>query len=172
MNAHRPGETPAERADRNFVDLLQELRVTQTGVQILFAFLLTLPLQSRFEDLDRWERNVWVAALLLAAGATVCLIAPVAYHRALFGRRQKAQVVLVASRFAIGGLFFLALAICCAVDLVLDLVLGRSTALVITGGLGVILLAAWALFPLLARSGSAPGAQAGEGEGESPHQDH
>jgi hypothetical protein len=162
MNAQRPDETPAERADRNFGDLLQELRVTQTGVQILFAFLLTLPLQSRFENLDQWERHVYVAALLLSALAAVCLIAPVAYHRALFARRKKPQLVLVASRFAVGGLLFLALAICCAVDLVLDLVLGRSAALAITGGLALILLAAWVAYPLHARSHAEPG------EGDDP----
>jgi hypothetical protein len=153
MNPHRPHETPAERADRNFGDLLQELRVAQTGVQILFAFLLTLPLQSRFETLDDWERNVYVAALLFSAVATVFMIAPVAYHRALFARRMKPQVVLVASRFAVGGLLFLSLAICCSVNLVLDLVLGRGPALAVSIGLGVVLLVTWVLYPLLTRSG-------------------
>jgi len=172
VTAERPDETPAERADRNFGDLLQELRVTQTGVQILFAFLLTLPLQSRFETLDAWERDVYVAALLLSAGATVCLIAPVAYHRALFARRMKHQVVLVASRFAVGGLGFLALAICCAVDLVLDLVLGRGPALAITGGLAAVLLAAWAVFPLATRLRGAPLPELTGGADEVPGRDH
>ncbi|GLY26682.1 membrane protein [Kineosporia sp. NBRC 101731] len=156
VSERRPNETPSERADRNFGDLLQELRVTQTGVQILFAFLLTLPLQSRFESLDAWERDVYVASLLLSAMATVCLIAPVAYHRAVFSLHKKPLVVRVAARFAIGGLFFLALAICCAVDLVLDLVLGRGTALAITGGLALVLLATWVIFPLLQRVGDLP----------------
>ncbi|MBT0773825.1 hypothetical protein KIH74_33075 [Kineosporia sp. J2-2] len=153
MNTHRPDETPDERADRNFGDVLQELRVTQTGVQILFAFLLTLPLQSRFETLDEWERDIYVASLLLSAVATICLIAPVAYHRAMFARHKKPKVVEVASRFAVGGLFFLALAICCAVDLVLDLVLGRGVALGIAGLLGTLILLTWAAFPLLERTG-------------------
>jgi hypothetical protein len=152
----RPDETEAERADRNFVDLLQELRVAQTGVQILFAFLLTLPLQSRFEKLDDWEIATFVAALLLSAGASVCLIAPVAYHRALFARRMKPQVVKAASRFAIIGLTLLALAITCAVDLVLDLVLGRTPALFIAAGLAVLLLITWAILPLAKRYGDGP----------------
>lgn len=94
---------------------------------------------------------------------------PGRYHRALFARRKKPQVVLVASRFAVGGLFFLALAICCAVDLVLDLVLGRSTALAITGALALILLAAWVAYPLLTRSGEVPEPEPGEGAERSDH---
>jgi hypothetical protein len=151
MSEDRPSETAAQRADRNFGELLQELRVAQTGVQILFAFLLTLPLQSRFPVLDDWERAMFVAALLLSACATVCLIAPVAYHRALFRRRLKHQVVLAASRFATLGLGFLALAIVCAVDLVLDLVLGRRAALIVAGALALILFGVWVVLPLVAR---------------------
>src|SRR3982751_4304629 len=151
MSTDRPRETEAERADRNFGDLLQEIRVAQTGVQILFAFLLTMPLQSRFERLDDWERATFIAALLLSAGASVCLIAPVAYHRALFARRMKTHVVKAASRFAILGLALLALAITCAVDLVLDLVLGRTPALFIAAGLVALLAVAWAVLPLVKR---------------------
>jgi hypothetical protein len=156
VSIDRPDETEAERADRNFGELLQELRVAQTGVQILFAFLLTMPLQSRFQTLDRWERGMFIAALLLSAGATVCLIAPVAYHRALFARKLKHQVVLVASRFAVLGLGLLGLAITCAVDLVLDLVLSRGPALIIAGVLAVLLLLAWAVLPLTKRAAHPP----------------
>jgi hypothetical protein len=156
VSTDRPKETVAERADRNFGDLLQELRVAQTGVQILFAFLLTMPLQSRFERLDDWERGTFVTALLLSAGATVCLIAPVAYHRALFARQMKHEVVKAASRFAILGLVLLAGAITCAVDLVLDLVLGRTPALIIAAGLAAVLLLAWAVLPLVKRSPADP----------------
>jgi hypothetical protein len=156
MSTDRPRETEAERADRNFGELLQELRVAQTGVQILFAFLLTMPLQSRFSTLDHWDRSVFIAALLLSAGATVCLIAPVAYHRALFGRSLKHQVVLVASRFAVLGLGLLGLAITCAVELVLDLVLGRVQALIIASGLATFLLVAWVVLPLVRRAKHLP----------------
>lgn len=163
MSDDRPDETPAERADRNLNELLQELRVAQTGVQILFAFLLTLPLQSRFPKLDDWEIAMFVAALLLAACATVCMIAPVAYHRALFRRRLKDQVVMAANRFAVVGLGFLALAIVCAVDLVLDLVLGRTPALLVSAVLALLLLSAWVVLPLVNRSREAllePGPEA------------
>jgi hypothetical protein len=151
MSTDRPRETEAERADRNLGDLLQEIRVAQTGVQILFAFLLTMPLQNRFERLDDWERGTFIAALLLSAGASICLIAPVAYHRALFARRMKTHVVKAASRFAIVGLTLLALAITCAVDLVLDLVLGRTPALFIAAGLAALLAVSWLILPLLKR---------------------
>ena len=156
MSTDRPQETVAERADRNFGDLLQELRVAQTGVQILFAFLLTLPLQARFEKLDDWEIGTFVAALLLSAGASICLIAPVAYHRALFARKMKHEVVKAASRFAILGLILLSMAITCAVDLVLDLVLGRTPALFIAAGLFAVLILAWAVLPLTKRYGADP----------------
>jgi Family of unknown function (DUF6328) len=156
VSTDRPDETEAERADRNFGELLQELRVAQTGVQILFAFLLTMPLQNRFLGFDRWERGMFIAALLLAAGATVCLIAPVAYHRALFARRLKHQVVLVASRFAILGLGLLGLAITTSVDLVLDLVLGFRPALIIATGLASVLIGAWVVLPLVRRAKHVP----------------
>src|SRR5712691_13298888 len=82
-------ETPLERWDRNYGELLQELRVAQTGVQILFAFLLTLPFSPRFGQVSRFERATYVSTLLLAAGAAALLIAPVAFHRLVFRDRQK-----------------------------------------------------------------------------------
>jgi hypothetical protein len=151
VTSDRPEETEAERADRNFGDILQELRVTQTGVQILFAFLLTLPLQSRFTTLDHWERGAFVAALLCSALAAISLIAPVAYHRALYARLLKHQVVIVASRFAVAGLVFLGLAIVFAVDLVLDVVTGRAFALTAAAVLAFVLLVSWLALPLHAR---------------------
>jgi hypothetical protein len=144
-------ETPAERADRNFIELLQELRVAQTGVQILFAFLLAMPLQARFGELDRWQRGVFVAALLSAAIAAATLIAPVAYHRAYFRHRMKDELVHATSRFAVLGLVFLGTTVCCAMGLVLDLVLGRAWALVIAGGFAVALLVVWAVAPITVR---------------------
>ena len=79
-------ETDLERADRNWDELLGELRVTQTGVAILFSVLLTVPFSARFEDVDAFQRNVYLVALLLSAATTVVLIGPVAYHRVLFAQ--------------------------------------------------------------------------------------
>lgn len=178
LNAQRPDETRSERADRNFGDLLQELRVTQTGVQILFAFLLSLPFQNRFTELDRFQRGVWTTALLLSAAATVCLIAPVAYHRALFAHRKKPQLVQVGARFAVSGLALLGTAVCCAADLVLDLVLGRSVAIGVTLALAALLALTWLALPLRQRALTSTGVPAtaevgtGEGTDSGPGTDH
>lgn len=125
------GETPLQRSDRNFSELLQELRVAQTGVQILFAFLLTMPFQARFTTLDTFQLVTYVLTLLLCAAATALLIAPVAYHRATFAQGRKPQLVRSTNRLARAGLGTLSLAISAAVLLVLDVVLGRPIAVVI-----------------------------------------
>jgi hypothetical protein len=147
MSAGRPSETETERADRNFGDILQELRVAQTGVQILFAFLLTIPMQARFPTLDNWQKDVFVTALVTSALATACIIAPVAYHRVLFQRSMKADIVQAAARLASFGLFFLGFAVVASVHLVLDLVLGRTTAIITAGVLLVILVVLWVVMP-------------------------
>ncbi|MDQ2674816.1 MAG: DUF6328 family protein [Chloroflexota bacterium] len=152
MTEGRCDETEEERADRNFADLLQELRVAQTGVQILFAFLLTIPLQARFEKLNQWQVDVFVAALLFSALATACLIAPVAYHRVLFRQRLKDYIVRTASRFAVAGLLFLGLAVVSSVHLVLDIVLNRTVAFWVAGALGALLILIWWLMPLSRRA--------------------
>lgn len=99
----RPGETAHQRADRNFTELLQELRVAQTGVQILFAFLLTLPFSTRFGVTTGPDRVVYVITLLAAAGATALLIAPVSYHRLVFRQNRKIELVRTASALAEAG---------------------------------------------------------------------
>src|SRR5947209_10039375 len=86
-------ETVLERWDRNFSELLQELRVAQTGVQVLFAFLLTLPFTNRFERITEVQRGTYVVTLVAAAAATALLIAPVSYHRLVFRQGRKPQLV-------------------------------------------------------------------------------
>ena len=149
----RPGETDSERADRNFNDILQELRVAQTGVQILFGFLLTIPMQARFERLDGVERTLLVVAVLLLACATACIIAPVAWHRALFRHRLKKEIVDASNTFAKAGLAFLGLGITVSIVLMLDLVLARWVAITFGVSLAVLLLALWVVSPLLRRRG-------------------
>ena len=149
----RPGETESQRADRNFNDILQELRVTQTGVQILFGFLLTMPLQARFERLDRFDKTLLVVAVLLLACATACIIAPVAWHRALFRHRLKKEIVDAGNAFAKAGLTFLGLGITVSIVLMLDLVLARWAAVTLGVSLAVLLLMLWVVSPLLRRRG-------------------
>jgi hypothetical protein len=147
----RPGESEGQRADRNFNDILQELRVTQTGVQILFGFLLTMPLQSRFDQLDGYERGLLVVAVLLLATATACIIAPVAWHRVLFRHRVKPEIVDASNVFAKLGLTALGLGIVTSMLLMLDLVLPRWAAVTLGVALGVLLLMLWAVAPVLRR---------------------
>ncbi len=140
-------ETPLERDDRNFVELLQELRVTQTGVQILFAFLLTLAFTERFTELDALQRGTYVTTLLLSVAAAVLFTAPAAVHRGLFRRRAKRRIVDVSSRLAAAGLGVLALALSGAVMLVVDVVLGRAEGVAAGASVLVFTAGLWAVLP-------------------------
>lgn len=144
-------ETEAERLDRNYGELLQELRVAQTGVQILFAFLLGIAFQQRFTTIDHAQRVLYLITLTSAAAAAVLLIAPVAAHRILFRRNRKDEVVAITSRLASAGLACLAVAILSAVVLVVDFVTSATVALSITISLGVIVLVTWLIAPLVLR---------------------
>jgi hypothetical protein len=138
----------AARLNRNYADLLQELRVTQAGVQILFAFLLTLPFQARFETVTGFERAVYVATLLAAMLAAATLIAPVAYHRTMFRQGRKRQLVRSAHRLASVGLVFLAVAMVGAVLLVTEVVLGVGWGAGISIAAGACFVLLWWLLPL------------------------
>jgi hypothetical protein len=145
-------ETEAERADRNFTELLQELRVAQTGVQILFAFLLTLPFTQRFGQVGPVQRDVYLGTLVCTALATVCLIAPVSHHRILFRTRRKPELVASGSRLAGIGLVFLWLSMVGAVFLIFDVVAGRPMAITISALLAAVFFAVWYLLPLIRRA--------------------
>ncbi|MCX2970178.1 MULTISPECIES: DUF6328 family protein [Streptomyces] len=149
MTAHHAlrNETPFERDDRNFAELLQELRVIQTGVQILFAFLLTLAFTPRFPELDDVQRATYITTLLLAALAAMLFTAPAVLHRVLFRRGAKRRVVEVSARLAAVGLGVLALALTGAVLLVVDFVLGRGAGLAAGGATFAACAALWALVP-------------------------
>src|SRR3954463_13462804 len=96
-------ETDTERLDRNLIELLQEVRVVQTGVQVLFAFLLTVPFSSRFDQITDFQRGAYFAALAGTAAASVFLIAPTSVHRILFRMGQKEYMVELSNRLALGG---------------------------------------------------------------------
>jgi hypothetical protein len=116
------GETLADRNNRNLSDLLQELRVTGLGVQVLFGFLLSLPFTMRFAKLDAAQQDLYKGTLLCTAMATALLIAPVAYHRWVFRRHEKGHLLKLANVFALLGLATVALAITLAIWLVLSFV--------------------------------------------------
>ena len=97
-------ETEEERVDRNLSELLQELRVALPGVQVLFAFLLTVPFTNRFDDLTEFQQNLYFGVLIAVALATVLLVAPTAGHRILFRRQQKEFIVTLSNNLSLMGL--------------------------------------------------------------------
>jgi hypothetical protein len=144
-------ETEKERLDRNLNELLGELRVALPGVQVLFAFLLTVPFQQGFAKATGFQKDVYLVTLLLTAFASALLIAPSAYHRIEFRQDDKAHIVFMANRFAIAGFGVLAAAMTSAVLLVTDYLYGGTTSLVATIGVGVVLYSLWYLAPLARR---------------------
>jgi hypothetical protein len=145
-------ETPAERADRNFTELLQELRVAQTGVQILFAFLLTLPFTPRFSVLHTGQRTVYLATMACAAVSMACLIAPVSQHRIVFAHGLKARLVQSANRLAHAGLAFLLLAVIGALFLIVEVVAGATVASVLSAVVTLWFVLIWYVQPLRDRA--------------------
>ena len=147
----RDGEGPLQRADRNMIEMLQELRVAQTGVQILFAFLLSLSFTERFSSIDAVQRWTYVVTLLMTAITTGLLVAPAAIHRMLFGRGVKAATVQIGHRLFVIGLAALAATLVGAVLLVLDVVAGRQFAVPVAAAFAVFLVALWFVLPLPVR---------------------
>jgi hypothetical protein len=153
----RDHETKAERLDRNWAELLQELRVSQTGVQILTGFLLIVPLQPKFDDLTAFQRQSYVAAVSFCILAVCLLIAPVSTHRLLFGQRRKESIVRVGSVLALSGLATLAVGVTGVVTLVFAVVLGDRGGLA-AGAVALLLFGStWLALPLAMRRGSRPG---------------
>jgi uncharacterized protein DUF6328 len=144
-------ESTAERDDRNLAELLQELRVAGLGVQVLFGFLLAIPFTTRFDRLSDPQRDLYVAALVLAALATALLLAPVAYHRLVFRQRQKERLVRAANRLALAGLAVVALAVATSVGLVLSYVLPAGPAIGLTVAVSVMFAGLWLILPLSRR---------------------
>ncbi|WP_205346921.1 DUF6328 family protein [Pseudonocardia broussonetiae] len=150
-NARERAEEPLQRADRNFAELLQELRVVLTGVQILFGFLLTLSFSARFDALDAVQHAVFVVTLSAAALSSTLLVAPVAAHRLLFQRGRKRELVRCGHRMVLAGLTALAVTLAAGLFLVLDIALGRASAAGMTGGLLLVTALLWVGVPLRMR---------------------
>ncbi len=150
-NREARDETPTERLDRNWGDLLQELRVVQTGVQLLTGFLLTLPFQARFATLNSFQQNIYLVTVVLAVCSTAFLIAPVSLHRLLFRRHARATMVEVAHRLALTGLTLLGASLIGVVLLIFDVVRGRTAGFVAAGLIGLLVVALWVALPLALR---------------------
>ena len=144
-------ETEQERLDRNFLELLQELRVAQTGVQILFAFLLSLAFTQRFSMLTTFERQTYIVALLASAVAAALFIAPVAWHRVLFRQRRKHELVHTGDRMALGGLAALLISVVASVLLIVDVAVGPAWAGALTAAVAAWYVVFWYALPIWSR---------------------
>jgi hypothetical protein len=140
-------ESHEERLNRELLELLNELRVALPGVQVLFAFLLTLPFTRGFERLSSFDRGLYFAALLLSVLASAFLIAPSAHHRLRFRARDKERLVLWGNRMAITGLGTLSLAVSVGVSVVADFLYGEAVRIPVTLVVAVLLVGLWFVLP-------------------------
>jgi hypothetical protein len=146
-------ESEGQRLDRNLAELLQELRVAGLGVQVLFGFLLSLPFTNRFSQLSSGQRAMYLVGLFLAGVATALLLAPVAYHRLVFRRHEKRELLRFANLTALLGLVAVAMAVSAAV--LLDVSFVEGGALVPAVGVSIFALfgGLWFALPLWSRAG-------------------
>jgi hypothetical protein len=141
-------ESKDERLDRELIEFLNELRVVLPGVQVLFAFLLTVPFANRFTAITNLQRQVFFAVFLCTAAATALLIAPSAYHRLRWREYDKEQMLRTSNRLAIGGMVFLSLALVGAAFLVTDLLFHPAAAAMVTAAVALFFAWFWWALPL------------------------
>jgi hypothetical protein len=144
-------ETPLQRCDRNLVELLQEVRVVQTGVQVLFAFLLMAPLSARFPELSGGQRVEYFVTLLASGAAAVLLMAPTAHHRILFRCGDKEHLVKVANRYTLVGLACVGLSMLGALLFVTGMLFPAPLAVATSTCAALLVVWCWAIAPLLRR---------------------
>ncbi len=145
-----------ERTERQMAELLQELRVALPGVQILFAFLLTVPFAQGFQQVTSFQRNLFFATLMCTAISTACLIAPTATHRLRFHKRDRKFVIESANSLLIAGLAFLALAIVGAVALITDYLFDGGVRWIWPAIVAVVIAGLWFARPLARSDSSGP----------------
>lgn len=149
--AYEREETESERLDRNWNEILQELRVTQTGTQILTGFLLTVAFQDRFNDLDTVQVTLYLALVVGAIITTALGLAPVSLHRQLFRQRAKDEIVKIANRSLQLTLFGIALVLSGTAALIFDVVVGRAAGLIVGGVTLLVVVVLWLIVPVLRR---------------------
>lgn len=147
-------ESEDERLDRKYDDLIQELRVMQTGAQLTAGFLLTLPFQSSFADLSTFQVRLYLALVLLAAVTTALVMSAVAVHRRLSGEHVKEKVVIASHRITIGVLTTISLLITGMVLLIFDVVVGAPWSYLWTGGIAAVVVVLLVVVPHLLRHGA------------------
>ncbi|MDX2358792.1 DUF6328 family protein [Dietzia sp. PP-33] len=153
--AEERDETEAQRIDRNWIELLQELRIVQTGGQVFTGFLLVVPFQDRFADLSGSGRALYLVVLSLALGSTVVLLAPVMIHRAVFRSHRKDRVLRLSATLARVGLAMLSIAMVGLVALVFTLVLGTVPGLAAAAVMAALVAAILFVVPARVRRHSA-----------------
>ncbi|AZM58086.1 hypothetical protein DMA15_33815 [Streptomyces sp. WAC 01529] len=144
-------ETAAERADRRWTELIQEVRVAQTGVQILFGFLLTVVFTPHFQELSDTDRTIYIVTVILGSVTTGALIGPVSFHRIVAGRRIKPQAVAWASRLTFLGLILLLGTLTSALLLVLRVATDDSLVPWLVAGVVSWYVLFWFVLPFWAR---------------------
>lgn len=145
----QPGESKKERIDRELGELLQELRVALPGIQVLFAFLLTVAFSQRFSQLNPTQKDVFFGTFLATAVSSILLISPTAYHRLRWRKYDKEQMLVTANRVTIIGLVFLALGIGGTVFLISDFLFGGAVSAVVSVGVAALVGWFWFAMPLL-----------------------
>ncbi|MEU2717757.1 DUF6328 family protein [Streptomyces sp. NPDC007205] len=144
-------ETEEERADRMWVELIQEVRVAQTGVQILFGFLLTVVFQQKYATLPHADQVIYIMTVVLGACATGALIGPVSLHRLVSGRRVKPQAVRLASRMTFVGLVMLLVTMASSLLLILRVATRSGYVPYLVAAVVAWYLVCWYGLPLWAR---------------------
>ena len=141
-------EDRQERLNRELIEFLNELRVVLPGVQVLFAFLLTVPFTNQFQKITNEQRQVYFWTFICTTIATALLISPSIHHRLRWRQRDKERLLRTANRLSIGGMAFLTLALLGAVYLVTDLLFHPAAAVVVTVATGLVFLWFWWGLPL------------------------
>ena len=152
-------ETPDERADRNWTDVLQELRVLQTGTQILTGFLLAIAFQPAFDDLGPGQRTFYLVLVALSVLSAIVALAPVALHRVLFGRREKRTVVVYGHAALITCLLTVSLLLVGVLAFVVDVVVGDAAAWIVGASAAIVVVALWVVIPVALRWRALPPAE-------------
>jgi predicted membrane channel-forming protein YqfA (hemolysin III family) len=144
-----PSESKDERLDRELIEFLNELRVVLPGVQVLFAFMLTVPFTNRFSGITNEQKQIFFATFLCTTAATALLIAPSAYHRLRWREFDKEQLLKTSNRLSIAGMIFLTLALVGAAFLVTDLLFHAAAAALVTAAVAGFFLWFWWGLPLM-----------------------
>jgi Family of unknown function (DUF6328) len=146
------GEDTKERLDRELIELLNELRVALPGVQVLLAFMLTLPFTDRFDRLSPLQKDTFVVALLSTACAIVLFMTPTSYHRLRFREGDKEQILTTSNRLSIAGIALMGLGLAAVVFLIMDVLFSTPTAVAVGLALAILIASLWFALPLIRRT--------------------